>query len=164
MKIGCPYCTAHIDEDASECYRCGASFGDETQRVIMRQKRREPNKGASKRRKYDRVQINLEVIYSTAEAFAKRYLADIGIGGVFIMAEKPLSVDTEFLLKLSIPDGKKDMKIHCIVSWRRKREAISREGKRLPSGMGVKFLELTPEDRERIHKIVKDKIIGESKG
>ena len=157
MKIGCPYCTANIDNEDSECSQCGASFGEDTQRLILRQKRGKFNKALATRRKYDRIQISLKVDYSTAEAFNKRYLHNIGIGGVFIVTDKPLPVDTDFLLELSLPDGKKELKINCMVTWKRKREALSKEGKRLPSGMGVKFLELKPEERYRIQKIIQVK-------
>ena len=60
------------------------------------------------------------------------------------------------------------MKVFCKVVWHQNEEALTPEGISLP-GMGVKFLNLSPENKERIDAICKerekerDKILGGKK-
>jgi uncharacterized protein (TIGR02266 family) len=77
--------------------------------------------------------------------------ANISEGGVFIRAQDPLELGEEFLLKLYIPDEQDPINTLCKVVWVNK---YGKETEELPRGMGVKFLELTAEDKRRIEEFI----------
>ena len=57
-------------------------------------------------------------------------------------------------VKINLPNGEKDLELNCEVVWIRKKEISTPSGK-FPSGMGVKFLNLSPEDKKKIERVIK---------
>ena len=73
-------------------------------------------------------------------------------GGVFIRTLNPMDLGEEFPLKLHVPDGQGAIEVVCKVIWANK---YGKETKDSPRGMGVKFLNLSPEEKKRIEDFVK---------
>jgi uncharacterized protein (TIGR02266 family) len=101
----------------------------------------------SSHRAAPRVPKTLAVTYRLSESIVKAYAVDISAGGLFIKTVTPLGEGEEFLLQLQLPGLPEPLGIRCQVAWA-KMEA--REGDRdaRPAGMGIKFLDITEEDRE----------------
>jgi uncharacterized protein (TIGR02266 family) len=72
---------------------------------------------------------------------------DLGDGGVFIRTPNPLDLGEEFLLKLHLAEGEKPVEVGCKVIWTNK---YGKESRTLRRGMGVKFLNLSPEIQSRV--------------
>ncbi len=76
-------------------------------------------------------------------------ISNIGEGGIFIPTKEPLHRKEKVDLKISLPDEEKELEVLGEVAWFNKEERVKfRET--LPSGMGIKFLRLSQEDKERI--------------
>jgi uncharacterized protein (TIGR02266 family) len=72
---------------------------------------------------------------------------DLGNGGVFIRTPNPLELGEEFVLKLHMAEGETPVGVTCRVIWTNK---YGKESRQLRRGMGVKFLDLSPQLRNRV--------------
>lgn len=168
MKLFCPYCTKEIDQDTLQCPFCGTSYASETIQLLTEIVKVATEEGATERRRFIRIPKKFKLVYSTPKAFVEHYLSNIGQGGVFIPTNAPLEAGTQCDVKIVLPDGKEEIEVFCEVVWQQKEEVVTPEGISL-AGMGVNFLNLSPEDKERIDAMCKerekeiDKILGRKK-
>jgi uncharacterized protein (TIGR02266 family) len=165
VKLFCPYCTKEIDQDTLQCPFCGTSYASETIQLLTEIVKVAAEENATERRQFIRIPKKFKLVYSTPKAFVEHYLSNIGQGGVFIPTHAPLEAGTQCDVKIVLPDGKEEIEVFCEVVWQQKEEVVTPEGISL-AGMGVNFLNLSPEDKERIDAICKerekeiDKILG----
>lgn len=109
------------------------------------------------RRKNPRIPKALALSFKSKAGFIKAFSEDISIGGMFIKTTKPLAQGEQFMLKLKLPDASEALKIDCEVSWTR---TDTNDPVKQPPGMGIKFIEISPEDQ---HRLKKELIKGETK-
>jgi len=165
VKLFCPYCTKEIDQDTLQCPFCGTSYASETIQLLTEIVKVAAEENATERRQFIRIPKKFKLVYSTPKAFVEHYLSNIGQGGVFIPTHAPLEAGTQCDVKIVLPDGKEEIEVFCEVVWQQKEEVVTPEGISL-AGMGVNFLNLSPEDKERIDAMCKerekeiDKIFG----
>jgi len=76
---------------------------------------------------------------------------DLGDGGVFIRTPNPLDLGEEFVLKLHLAEGETPIEVACKVIWTNK---YGKESRYLRRGMGVKFLNLSPELQSRVESYI----------
>jgi len=159
MKVHCPYCTKEIARDEIQCPTCGTTYGLETLLLV---------KSAVKdimlghpQRKYDRVPKKYAITYTTPKTLVRNYLSNIGQGGVFIQTNEPLDRREKVNLKIFLPDGGKEVDVFGEVAWSRKIAKVTPKG-RYPQGMGVKFLRLARNDKDRISKILRQPTVQNS--
>jgi uncharacterized protein (TIGR02266 family) len=168
VKLFCPYCTKVIDQGTLQCPFCGTSYASETIQLLTEIVKVAAEEGISERRRFIRVPKKFKLVYSTSKAFVEHYLSNIGQGGVFIPTNTPLEVGTQCDVKIVLPDGKEEIQVFCEVVWQQNERVVTSEGISL-AGMGVKFLNLSPEGKERIEALCTerkkeiDKILGEEK-
>lgn len=92
-----------------------------------------------------RVKKTLSLTYKDNMAFVRAYLGNISSGGLFVKTEKPLPQGEQFVLRLQLPDLPDPLRMSCEVVWARSpAEAKPKE----PAGMGVRFIEMSPKDRD----------------
>jgi len=168
VKLFCPYCTKEIDQGTLQCPFCGTSYASETIQLLTEIVKVAAEDGISERRQFIRVPKKFKLVYSTSKAFVEHYLSNIGEGGVFIPTNSPLEVGTQCNVKIVLPDGKEEIEIFCEVVWQQNEKVVTPDGTSL-AGMGVKFLNLSPEGKERIDTLCKerekeiDRILGREK-
>jgi CRP/FNR family cyclic AMP-dependent transcriptional regulator len=93
----------------------------------------------------------LSVSYRDKQSFIKAYTDNVSNGGIFIKTGTPLSKGEQFSLKLQLPGLPDPLQIRCAVVWSKRGE----EGKdKQPSGMGVKFIEMSNSDKEKLQKYI----------
>ena len=96
----------------------------------------------------------IAVDYSSGENFLFSYLSNISEMGIFIRTDDPLPVGTE--LKLRFGDvsmnGSGPLQLTGVVTWV---NPVRTPGGSPNAGMGVKFLELSPEQREAVVELVR---------
>jgi uncharacterized protein (TIGR02266 family) len=109
-------------------------------------------------RKYDRVPKKYAITYTTPKTLVKNYLSNIGQGGVFVPTKEPLERREKVNLKIFLPDGGKEVEVFGEVAWSRKVAKVTPKGKH-PQGMGIKFLKLAHEDKERIFKLLRQRTV-----
>ncbi len=77
---------------------------------------------------------------------------DFGEEGLFIRTSNPFELGEKFLLRLQDAHGADPVEVPCKVIWTNK---YGMENKHLSRGMGVKFLNLRPQDREKVREYIK---------
>jgi type IV pilus assembly protein PilZ len=105
-------------------------------------------------RECDRVPKRFKITYSSAKALEHCYISNIGKGGVFIKTDKPLKRGDKVSLKLFLPDGGKELEIMGEVAWSSEKKHRTPLGEH-PPGMGVKFVDISAEDKVRIDKVLR---------
>jgi len=76
---------------------------------------------------------------------------DLGDGGVFIRTPNPLDLGEEFVLKLHLAEGEAPIEVACKVIWTNK---YGKESRQLRRGMGVKFMNLSPQLQSRVESYI----------
>jgi uncharacterized protein (TIGR02266 family) len=109
-----------------------------------------PQEYPDERRKQVRVSKAFKIVYPTPKAFINSYLSNISPGGLFIKTNAPPNQGEKFNLKISFSDEEKELEVLCEVAWSRREEWV----KKFPPGIGVKFLDLSPEDKKRVIRIL----------
>lgn len=105
----------------------------------------------SDRREHDRFDTRLEVDYRSGENFLFSYIQNISEMGIFVRSDEPLPVGTELDLRFH-PEGEEPVELRGQVAWV---NPVKLGGDNINPGMGVRFLGLTPELRERLVALVR---------
>jgi uncharacterized protein (TIGR02266 family) len=100
------------------------------------------------RRQNPRVKKMLTLSIRSQAGLAKAFSEDVSLGGMFIRTSSPLALDEVFNLKIQLPGEENPLDVGCQVCWVRS-EAQAREQGR-PSGMGVKFIQMSESDKQRL--------------
>ena len=108
--------------------------------------------GGIDRRVHTRVMVDIEVDYKSADTFLFAYITDISAMGIFIRTNAPEPPGT--LLNLSFtPPGGPQLNLEGRVMWVNPYRPGSYDN--INPGMGVQFVELTPQQREQIVQLVR---------
>lgn len=103
------------------------------------------------RREDLRLEIEVDVGIEGDHTFFTGKMGDLSRGGLFVATDEPLPVETELLLSFLLPDGYR-VTAEAIVAWVRIPRYRPDE---LPSGMGIKFVELKEKDAHAIQHFLK---------
>jgi uncharacterized protein (TIGR02266 family) len=98
-----------------------------------------------------RAEVDLEVRYSSADEFLTAYAKNISGGGVFIRTVNPLPLNGEAQIRFSLPGIPHPFAVKGLVVWTN--PYASRTA--FPTGMGIKFVELDPDEKEIIDGFVR---------
>ena len=153
MKPHCPYCAKKIAPDEIQCPSCGIIYGLDTLLLVKKLVRESMMEQQHEQRTQYRVSKKLKVAYASSEALVNSYLSNIGEGGVFIPNKNPLKLRETVSLTIHIPEEEKPLEVSGEVVWSNMKEQVTPEGT-LPAGMGIKFIELSREDKESIIRIL----------
>ena len=105
----------------------------------------------SSRRSSLRVPSQMAISFETAGAFYKAYLRNISEGGVYIATEQDLRMGDRFVLTVAIDDGGEQVTLTVEVVWVNQQPS---PGSGLEPGVGVAWLDLTPEKKALIKTVV----------
>lgn len=103
------------------------------------------------RRATERIPVELSVDYRHGDTFLFSYITNISLMGIFVRSEDPLPPGTVLTLRFSPPGGEA-MEIEGEVMWI---NPVRPGGENINPGMGVRFLGLTPDQRERLVDLVR---------
>lgn len=103
------------------------------------------------RRAEPRAEVELEVHYRTAQEFLAAYSRNISGGGILIRTQQPLSLNQKVLVRFTLPGITHRFEVHGVVVWANPPSTRSS----FPSGMGIKFLDLSPNDAKLIGEFIK---------
>lgn len=131
--------------------RAGAPVSEppapEPEVVLLTQPKAKPE---PERRRYPRLALCVQVSHLSEHNFFTSFSEDVSEGGLFIATHSVLPVGDRFELELALPGQPAPWIVPCEVRWLRVYETASK----LVPGMGVHFLELTPEMREQIRRFM----------
>jgi type IV pilus assembly protein PilZ len=103
------------------------------------------------RRIHNRVDVTWAVDCSTEDTFLYASLANISEMGIFVLTTEPLAIGTHLCLSFS-PPGHEPFKLDGVVAWINR---VRPNGDNPNPGMGVRFVELRPSDRERLVEVIR---------
>jgi type IV pilus assembly protein PilZ len=106
---------------------------------------------ASNRRSHDRFDVTWSVDCVADDTFLYASIANISQMGIFVRTIDPLAVGTKLMLSFA-PPGHESFKLEGVVAWVNK---VRPGGDNPNPGMGMKFIGLALEDRERLVEIIR---------
>jgi type IV pilus assembly protein PilZ len=98
-----------------------------------------------------RAAIELAVEYKRINTFFSDYTKNISRGGTFIRTEKPLTVGTEFVFALTVPNLPEPLRLRGRVKWVVTPDTATSEA---PAGMGIEFIYQDVADRRATEGVV----------
>ena len=104
------------------------------------------------RRVHTRVTVDIEVDYKSADNFLFAYITDISAMGIFIRTNAPEPPGTRLNLRFTPPGGPQ-LNLEGRVMWVNPYRPGSYDN--INPGMGVQFVDLTPQQREQIVNLVR---------
>ena len=112
---------------------------------------RESEAQPDERRVYDRFDDEWAVDCVADDTFLYASISNISAMGIFVRTTDPASVGTRLMLAFE-PPGYESFKLEGRVAWI---NAVRPDGDNPNPGMGVRFVNLRPEDRERLVEVVR---------
>lgn len=106
----------------------------------------------SERRLHERVLVNIEVDYRCDDTFLFAYITDLSAMGIFIQTRDPHPPGTRLNLRFQPPGGP-EMNVEGQVVWVNPHRPGNPES--LNPGMGVQFVDLEPQQQERVLQLVR---------
>ena len=103
------------------------------------------------RRVDERVDIEVEVRYRTIQDFLAAYSRNISGGGLFVRTPQPQPLNQRVQLKFTLPGLDHRFEMGGIVVWSNVSPRSS-----FPPGMGIKFVQITRDDIDRIQEFVRN--------
>jgi type IV pilus assembly protein PilZ len=111
----------------------------------------DPMPRRDERRSYDRFEVEWAVDCIADDTFLYASIANISAMGIFVKTTDPLSVGTHLLLSFE-PPGYEPFKLQGRVAWVNK---VRADGDNPNPGMGIRFVDLQPADRERLVEVIR---------
>ncbi|MFH0899800.1 MAG: TIGR02266 family protein [Pseudomonadota bacterium] len=105
------------------------------------------------RRRFERVFVDLEVDYRCEDTFLFAYIRDISAMGIFVRTLSPESPGTRLNLRFSPPGAEEPLELEGVVIWINPYRPGNQEN--LNPGMGIQFVDLTPEQREQLTDLIR---------
>ena len=108
----------------------------------------------SENRQHERASIKLELNYrdATGGNFLYEHATNISHGGLFIETQHPLPKGARLVVRFQPPGGEADLQMDGEVMWV---NPWVEDGDNPNPGMGIRFENLSDEDRKTIASIVK---------
>ncbi|HEV3190405.1 MAG TPA: TIGR02266 family protein [Polyangiaceae bacterium] len=106
---------------------------------------------ADERRSHDRFEVEWAVDCVADDTFLYAAISNISAMGIFVRTTDPASVGTRLMLAFE-PPGYESFKLEGQVAWI---NAVRPDGDNPNPGMGVRFVNLRPEDRERLVEVIR---------
>jgi type IV pilus assembly protein PilZ len=103
------------------------------------------------RRSYDRFDVEWAVDCVADDTFLYASIANISAMGIFVKTTEPLALLTALTLSFE-PPGYPPFKLQGEVAWI---NPVRPDGDNPNPGMGVRFVNLRPEERERLVEIIR---------
>ena len=98
------------------------------------------------RRSEERFEVRWAVDCASEDTFLYAYITNVSSLGLFVRTERPLAVGTRVNLCFS-PDGARGFELVGEVAWINPHKS---NGENPNPGMGIRFLDLQGDDRERL--------------
>lgn len=105
----------------------------------------------SDRRTFDRYDVEWAVDCVASDTFLFASITNISEMGIFVRTTEPLTTGTRLRLTFS-PPGAAGFSLEGAVAWVNK---VRPDGDNPNPGMGIRFINLKPEERERLVEVIR---------
>ncbi len=104
------------------------------------------------RRHFVRLDTRLEVNYTVLSGTQahKATARNVGGGGICLFANEPLKAGDRLQVAMKLPDRDKPVNFIAEVIWCEPYEVIGKTGRQRAIEVGVRFLEIAPQDQEAV--------------
>lgn len=99
------------------------------------------------RRTVERVEVVWSVDCTTEQTFLYASITNISALGIFVQTNEPLPVGTQMTLRFAPPGSQEPFVVPGVVQWL---NPVRPMAENLNPGMGIRFVGLSLEDRERL--------------
>ena len=103
------------------------------------------------RRSHDRFDVEWSVDLALDDTFLFASITNISEMGIFVKTTEPRVIGTPIMLSFA-PPGHESFKLEGRVAWVNK---VRDNGDNPNPGMGIHFVALTPDDRERLVEVIR---------
>jgi type IV pilus assembly protein PilZ len=110
-----------------------------------------PPDSAAERRVHDRFEVTWAVDCIADDTFLYASIANISEMGIFVRTTEPLVIGTRMLLTFA-PPGHEPFKLDGQVAWVNR---VRENGDNPNPGMGIRFVALHLDDRERLVEVIR---------
>lgn len=110
-------------------------------------------RAARDRRRSHRILVDLEVDYQCEDTFLFAYIVDMSALGIFIRTNNPEPPGTHLNLRFTLPGEQRPMALEGEVIWINPFKPGNFENTH--PGMGVRFVDLSHEDRRRLLALIR---------
>jgi uncharacterized protein (TIGR02266 family) len=107
------------------------------------------------------VPASLEITFEDAGVFARAYLRNISEGGVYFETDRPLKMRDRFHLAIVVKEPAAELSLPVEVVWV---NTTPSPGSGLGPGVGVAWIDLSPENKAAIKSIVHASLDEMAKG
>lgn len=111
----------------------------------------EADESALDRRNHDRVDVEWAVDCVASDTFLFASITNVSAMGIFVRTVDPLQPGTRLVLNFS-PPGAEGFKMEGTVAWVNK---VRPDGDNPNPGMGIRFINLKLEERERLVEVIR---------
>jgi type IV pilus assembly protein PilZ len=101
----------------------------------------------SERRSSDRIEVTWSVDCESQDTFLYANITNISEFGIFVRTQEPLEVGTRLILRFAPPGSEEPFVLQGQVQWV---NAVRMLADNPNPGMGIRFVELTSESRDRL--------------
>jgi Tfp pilus assembly protein PilZ len=108
------------------------------------------------KRAHPRIAISWQASLEATDQTDDVQLKDISLGGAFVVCADPLALNARFKISIRIPD-QEPLGLNAEVVWSNKNMPPDRVVNR---GMGIRFIENTENDRQRLEKALAAAVEG----
>lgn len=112
---------------------------------------RPPADSGAERRIHDRFEVTWAVDCVADDTFLYASIANISEMGIFVKTTEPLAMGTKLVLSFS-PPGHEPFKLEGQVAWINR---LRENGDNPNPGMGIRFVALKLDDRERLVEVIR---------
>ena len=104
------------------------------------------------RRKFVRLDTRLDVSYTVLQTgtTAQTVSKDVGGGGICFFADQALPGGTRIQVSMKLPEGEQPVNFIAEVIWSEPYEVIGKSERRRSVEVGVRFVEISPKDRDAV--------------
>lgn len=106
------------------------------------------------KRRHPRVAISWQAFIEMSGQTDNVQLKDISLGGAFVVCAEPLALNDRFKISIRIPN-RELLLLNAEVVWSNSNVPADRVVNR---GMGIRFIENTEKDRQRLNKVLADSV------
>jgi type IV pilus assembly protein PilZ len=107
--------------------------------------------GGVERRNFDRYEVEWAVDCVASDTFLYASITNISEMGIFVRTTSPLRLSTKMRLTFAPPGGE-SFKLEGCVAWVNN---VREDGDNPNPGMGIRFVNLKPEERERLVEVIR---------
>jgi len=105
------------------------------------------------RRNHQRMPLETSVTWNSETNFYTGFTNDISEGGIFVSTYAVAARGAKMVLEFTLPDNKEKICVQAEVRWLREYNPDSDAN----PGMGLEFVNLSDEDRQRIDAFIKNR-------